>query len=127
MPPEEPVGVDEPSQKTAGICREFLKQAAEILAEDAPANLLTMRGIAMRPEIPRFGDVYGLRPAAIAVYPMYRGLARLVHMNVLDAGATLETQMEYEARAIADSARTHDVAEGIRAFLEKRAPKYEGR
>lgn len=40
---------------------------------------------------------------------------------------TLETQMEYEARAIADSARTHDVAEGIRAFLEKRPPKYEGR
>ena len=40
---------------------------------------------------------------------------------------TLETQMEYEARAIGDSARTHDVAEGIRAFLDKRPPKYEGR
>jgi len=102
VPPEEPVGVDEPSQKTAGICREFLKQAGEILADDAPANLLTMRGIAMRPEIPRFGDVYGLRPAAIAVYPMYRGLARLVHMDVLDAGATLESQMDRLEAAWAD-------------------------
>ena len=53
-----------------------------------------MRGIAMLPEIPRFSEVYGLRPAAIAVYPMYRGLARLVHMDVLDAGTTLESQMD---------------------------------
>tara|TARA_B100000029_G_scaffold221116_1_gene218828 strand:- start:1195 stop:2403 length:1209 start_codon:yes stop_codon:yes gene_type:complete len=94
VPPLEPVGADEPSQKTAEICKEFLRQAREILADDAPANLLTMRGIAMLPEIPRFEQVYGMKPAAIAVYPMYRGLARLVHMDVLDAGATLDTQMD---------------------------------
>lgn len=94
VPPLEPLGVDEPSQKTAEICKEFLRQAAELLADDRPANLLTMRGIAMLPEIPRFQDVYGLKPAAIAVYPMYRGLARLVQMDVLDAGTTLESQMD---------------------------------
>jgi|TARA_B100000809_G_scaffold108945_1_gene107419 2,3-bisphosphoglycerate-independent phosphoglycerate mutase len=94
VPPEEPVGEDEPSRKTAEICSEFLRQAGEVLAGDSPANMLTMRGIAMLPEIPRFTDVYGLRPAAIAVYPMYRGLARLVQMDVLDAGTTLETQMD---------------------------------
>jgi 2,3-bisphosphoglycerate-independent phosphoglycerate mutase len=94
VPPLEPLGADEPSQKTAEICREFLRQAAELLADDRPANLLTMRGIAMLPEIPRFQDVYGLKPAAIAVYPMYRGLARLVQMDVLDAGTTLESQMD---------------------------------
>ena len=94
VPPLEPLGTDQPSQKTAEICREFLRQAAELLADDRPANLLTMRGIAMLPEIPRFQDVYGLKPAAIAVYPMYRGLARLVQMDVLDAGTTLESQMD---------------------------------
>jgi 2,3-bisphosphoglycerate-independent phosphoglycerate mutase len=94
VPPLEPLGADEPSQKTAEICREFLRQAAELLADDRPANLLTMRGIAMLPEIPRFQDVYGLESAAIAVYPMYRGLARLVQMDVLDAGTTLESQMD---------------------------------
>jgi len=94
VPPLEPLGADEPSQKTAEICKEFLRQAAELLADDRPANLLTMRGIAMLPEIPRFQDVYGLKPAAIAVYPMYRGLARLVQMDVLDAGTTLESQMD---------------------------------
>lgn len=93
VPPLEPVGKDDASQKTAEICKEFLRQAKEILKDDAPANLLTMRGIAKRPAIPTYEEVYGLRSAAIAVYPMYRGLARLVGMDVLDAGQTLDDQM----------------------------------
>lgn len=91
--PLPPHGHDEASKKTAEVCRQFLEQAAEILKDDAPANLLTMRGIAKRPPIPTFKEVYGTRAAAIAVYPMYRGLARLVGMDVLDAGATLSDQM----------------------------------
>jgi len=94
VPPDVPVGDDEPSQRTAEICREFLARAAEVLADDRPANLVTLRGIARRPAIPAFRDVYGLNPAAIAVYPMYRGLARLVDMNVLDAGDTLDHQVD---------------------------------
>ncbi|MCH9656899.1 MAG: 2,3-bisphosphoglycerate-independent phosphoglycerate mutase [Planctomycetes bacterium] len=94
VPPLEPVGENEASQKTAEICKEFLKQAAVILKDDQPANLLTMRGIAKMPEIPTFEEVYGTRAAAIAVYPMYRGLARLVSMDVKDAGQTLESQMD---------------------------------
>ena len=94
VPPLEPVGENEASQKTAEICKEFLKQAAVILKDDQPANLLTMSGIAKLPEIPTFEEVYGTRAAAIAVYPMYRGLARLVSMDVKDAGQTLESQMD---------------------------------
>ncbi len=94
VPPLEPVGQNEASQKTAEICKEFLRQAGEILKDDRPANLLTMRGIAKMPEIPTFEEVYGTRAAAIAVYPMYRGLARLVSMDVKDAGQTLESQMD---------------------------------
>lgn len=94
VPPLEPVGENEASQKTAELCKEFLKQAGEILKDDRPANLLTMRGIAKMPEIPTFEEVYGTRAAAIAVYPMYRGLARLVSMDVKDAGQTLESQMD---------------------------------
>jgi 2,3-bisphosphoglycerate-independent phosphoglycerate mutase len=92
--PLTPRGADAASQKTAAILEEFMKQAAAILKDDAPANLLTMRGIAKMPPIPTFQEVYGTRAAAIAVYPMYRGLARLVHMDVLDAGSTLEDQMK---------------------------------
>ena len=94
VPPLEPVGQNEASQKTAELCKEFLSQAAVILKDDHPANLLTMRGIAKMPEIPTFEEVYGTRAAAIAVYPMYRGLARLVSMDVQDAGQTLESQMD---------------------------------
>ena len=94
VPPLEPVGQNEASAKTAVLCKEFLKQAGEILKDDHPANLLTMRGIAKMPEIPTFEEVYGTRAAAVAVYPMYRGLARLVSMDVKDAGQTLESQMD---------------------------------
>ncbi|MCL4109882.1 UNVERIFIED_CONTAM: hypothetical protein GTU68_003250 [Idotea baltica] len=94
VPPLAPNPRDEASKRTAEVCTEFLKQAAEVLKDDAPANLLTMRGIAKRPAIPTYEEVYGLRSAAIAVYPMYRGLARLVGMDVLDAGTTLDDQMD---------------------------------
>lgn len=93
VPPLAPHGNDAASQKTAEVCAEFLKQAAVILKDDAPANLLTMRGIAKMPPIPRFEEVYGTKAAAIAVYPMYRGLARLVGMDILDAGQTLDDQL----------------------------------
>ncbi len=85
---------DSASQKTVEIASEFLKQARELLKDDAPANFLTLRGIAKRPPIPTFEEVYGTKPGAIAVYPMYRGLARLVGMDVLDAGQTLDDQMK---------------------------------
>ena len=92
VPPLEPVARDAASQRTAKIAKEFLKQSREVLQGDAPANFFTMRGIDKRPQIPTFEEVYGLRAAAIAVYPMYRGLARLVSMQVLDAGQTLADQ-----------------------------------
>ena len=56
--------------------------------------MVTLRGFARYPKIDTMQDVYGLRPAAIAVYPMYKGLARLVGMDVADAGSTLGDQME---------------------------------
>jgi 2,3-bisphosphoglycerate-independent phosphoglycerate mutase len=94
VPPLEPQGSDPESKKTAEICAEFLRQAAEVLKDDSPANLMTLRGIAKMPPIPSFEEVYGTRAAAIAVYPMYRGLDRLVGMDILDAGQTLEQQMD---------------------------------
>jgi 2,3-bisphosphoglycerate-independent phosphoglycerate mutase len=92
--PLDPVGKDAASKKTAEVAKEFLRQAAEVLKGDFPANFLTMRGIAKMPDIPTFEQIYGLKSAAIAVYPMYRGLARLVSMTILDPGATLEDQCD---------------------------------
>jgi len=92
VPPLDPVARDEASKKTAEIAKEFLAKAREVLKNDAPANFFTMRGIDKQPAIPTFEEVYGMKPAAVAVYPMYRGLARLVSMDVLDAGQTLDDQ-----------------------------------
>ncbi len=94
VPPLAPVGEDESSQKTAEICAQFLAQAREMLKDDLPANFLTLRGIDKKPDVPTYEEVYGLRSGAIAVYPMYRGLARLVGMDILDAGQTLDDQMD---------------------------------
>lgn len=82
------------SEKTAQVAAEFLRQAKEILKDETPANFLMMRGFAKFPAIGTMEEVYGLRSAAIAVYPMYRGLAKLVGMNVLEPGTTVQDQMD---------------------------------
>jgi 2,3-bisphosphoglycerate-independent phosphoglycerate mutase len=56
--------------------------------------MVTLRGIARRPPMPSFEEVYQLRAAAIAVYPMYRGLARLVGMTILAPGRNWGEQVE---------------------------------
>lgn len=76
------------------MANEFVAKAIEVLRGEGATNGLTLRGFAKQPAIPTMQDVYGLRSAAIAVYPMYKGLARLVGMDILDAGDTLDSQAE---------------------------------
>jgi 2,3-bisphosphoglycerate-independent phosphoglycerate mutase len=87
-------GADSASQKTAEAANRFVAEAARVLKDQAPTNMVTLRGFARYPHVDSFGDVYGLRAAALAAYPMYRGLARLVGMDVLDCGSTLGEQVE---------------------------------
>jgi 2,3-bisphosphoglycerate-independent phosphoglycerate mutase len=94
----EPRAADAASEKTARVAAEFLRQAREVLKDERPANFLMMRGFAKFPDIATMEDVYGLRSVAIAVYPMYRGLARLVGMTVVEPGKTLADQMEVLSR-----------------------------
>ncbi|MGL4419550.1 MAG: 2,3-bisphosphoglycerate-independent phosphoglycerate mutase, partial [Gemmataceae bacterium] len=86
-------GKDAASEKTAVLVNTFLAKAREVLKNDAPTNGATLRGFAKYPAIDTMQTVYGLKSAAIAVYPMYKGLARLVGMDILDAGQTLEDQV----------------------------------
>jgi 2,3-bisphosphoglycerate-independent phosphoglycerate mutase len=92
--PLEGEGADSASRNTARIANAFIAEAAKVLHGDAPTNMVTLRGFARYPKIDSFPSVYGLKAAALAVYPMYKGLARLVGMDVLDAGKTLAEQME---------------------------------
>ena len=90
----EPKAADAGSEKTAKIAAEFLRQAKEVLKNESPANFLMLRGFAKFPKIDTMEEVYGVKPVAIAVYPMYRGLARLVGMTVVEPGKTLADQIE---------------------------------
>jgi 2,3-bisphosphoglycerate-independent phosphoglycerate mutase len=94
VPPLDPVADDPGSQKTAEVAKEFLVQARRLLAEEPKANFHTMRGFASKPALPSYGEVYGLRAAAIAVYPMYKGLARLVGMDIVGQAQSLDDQIQ---------------------------------
>jgi 2,3-bisphosphoglycerate-independent phosphoglycerate mutase len=90
-----PATPNEPdSAKTAAVANEFVAKAREALSDQGPINGVTLRGFATYPKIATFADVYGLKAAAVAVYPMYKGLARLVGMDILDPGATLQGQVD---------------------------------
>ena len=82
------------SAKTAKAAAEFVAQAQTLLAEQPKANGLTLRGFSERPALPSYEEVYGLKAAAIAVYPMYKGLARLVGMQLVGNAQTLDEQID---------------------------------
>jgi 2,3-bisphosphoglycerate-independent phosphoglycerate mutase len=75
---------------TAVLVNRWLGEARRLLADEAPANMLLLRGFAKRPNWPSIPAIFKLRPAAIAHYPMYRGLAKLVGMETLAVGPNLE-------------------------------------
>ncbi len=81
-------------KKAAKLVADFYAAALPLLAKKKPANGFLMRGIAHQPAIPTFDERYGLRAAAIAVYPMYKGLAQLVGMAKIEGPQTIAEQFE---------------------------------
>ena len=94
VPPREPQAMHPESRRTAEVAGEFVAQARRLLAKEKHANGLTLRGFARKPDLPTYEDVYGLKAAAIAVYPMYKGLARLVGMDIVGKAQTLDEQIQ---------------------------------
>ena len=81
-------------KKMAKLIADFYKAALPMLAKEKPANGFLMRGIAHQPHIPLFEDRYQLKPACLAVYPMYKGLAQLVGMAKIEGPQTIAEQFE---------------------------------
>ena len=88
IPPAEPLAAEAGSEKTARIVNLLIARAASVLKADRPANAVLMRGLSARPRFPGFRERFKLRAAALAAYPMYRGVAQLAGMEVLAAGET---------------------------------------
>jgi 2,3-bisphosphoglycerate-independent phosphoglycerate mutase len=102
VPPLPPRAKSDASRSTAEVAAEFISQAHKLLAGQKKANGLTMRGFCRRPDLPSYEEVYGLRAAAIAVYPMYKGLARLVGMQIMGDARTLDEQIAVMEQQWAD-------------------------
>jgi 2,3-bisphosphoglycerate-independent phosphoglycerate mutase len=92
--PIEIVSLNDQSTRMADIATQFVEKARSSLKEHYPANMVLMRGFAKKPQFPGMQDIYKLNPLAIAVYPMYRGLARLVGMEIATTGTTLEDEFK---------------------------------
>ncbi|MBI4638829.1 MAG: 2,3-bisphosphoglycerate-independent phosphoglycerate mutase [Candidatus Rokubacteria bacterium] len=85
--------LDPAAAPTADLVNRFVGEARGLLADAAPANMVLLRGFDRLPELPGFPATFGLRAAAVAAYPMYRGLAKLVGMEVLKTGAGFADEM----------------------------------
>ncbi|MDG6219302.1 MAG: 2,3-bisphosphoglycerate-independent phosphoglycerate mutase, partial [Candidatus Thermoplasmatota archaeon] len=79
---------------TAEIVDSFLDQVQTILKEDHPANMVLLRGFSQKPAWPTISECFKLKSAAIAAYPMYRGVAKLIGMDVLETGETIASEFE---------------------------------
>lgn len=83
LPVTDQSGTEE-GKRTAELVNKWVDAARETLSDEPKANSLNLRGLAKDPGLPRFPDIYGLKSAAIAVYPMYKGVARLCGMEIID-------------------------------------------
>jgi 2,3-bisphosphoglycerate-independent phosphoglycerate mutase len=99
--------VDTPEARhTADLLNQFVEQARERLKGHLPANMLTLRGLSGDPALPQFKDVYKLKAACVAVYPMSKGVSRLVGMDVIETDPHDEPLDEFNT--IADNWDAYD-------------------
>ena len=82
------------AQTTAEAVNLFVRRAAEVLHGRERANMVLLRGFSMLPQLPSMGMTYNLSPAAIAAYPMYRGLAHIMGMEVIQTGSTFDDELD---------------------------------
>lgn len=83
------------AEHTAAIANQWLAEAREHLRGHEPANMAMLRGFAMDPNLPKYSDVYKLKAACVAVYPMYKGVSRLVGMDIIPSTAHDTTEDEF--------------------------------
>lgn len=90
------------AERTSKVANQFIQKSLELLRDEKPANAVLLRGFAGRPRAPSMKDVYKLKAAAIAAFPMDQGIGRIVGMDVLPAGDDLESEVEALERHFGD-------------------------
>jgi 2,3-bisphosphoglycerate-independent phosphoglycerate mutase len=93
--PLQPAPLSKNAEKISRIAEKFIYQAHEILKDEEKANFILMRGFSTMPHIPTYREAFGLNAIAIATYPMYRGLARLVEMDTPAIEGSVEDEIKF--------------------------------
>lgn len=94
-PPVPTTALGPEAEKAARVVNSFRDEATQILGDRDIANTILLRGFSKFPAIPSLASLYKVKPAAIANYPMYKGLARLLGMDVMSVGS--ETHELFDA------------------------------
>jgi 2,3-bisphosphoglycerate-independent phosphoglycerate mutase len=95
---------DASGEKTVALLKQWVTEAEKKLADHGPANGALLRGFAKKPAWPQVADVYGVKAAAVAAYPMYRGVASLIGMEAIPVHDTVEEEFQ----AVADNWDNYD-------------------
>ncbi len=98
VPPIEATALSTEGDRSAGLVREWIAKAREILGGRERGNGVLLRGWSQRPDMPPFPELWKLRAAAVTVYPMYRGVAKLCGMDSIEGAHTIEEQFDLVAK-----------------------------
>ncbi len=82
------------AKRTADLVNQWVEKVRERIKDQKPANMVTLRGWSREPGLPTFESVFKLKAAALAVYPMYKGLASLVGMTLIEQLANIDDQVD---------------------------------
>jgi len=88
------IAIRREAERSASVVNAFIREATDLLQGRDQANTVLLRGFSQVPHIPSMRELFKLNAGAIASYPMYRGLASLVGMEVLETGDALEDELE---------------------------------
>lgn len=90
-----PKGRNLTAQKVAKELEKIINEIVEVIKDEKKANYILLRGISTFPKLPTYEDRYGLNAGCIATYPMYKGVSKLVGMEVLEVkGDSIESEVD---------------------------------
>lgn len=93
--PLPPMPLSKSAEKVTPVIAKLIDAAQNALRNEEKANFILTRGFSGLPQMPAFEDAFGLRAVAIANYPMYRGLAKLVGMDTPAIEGGVEDEIKF--------------------------------
>lgn len=91
------------AERAVDVVGRFVSRASEILKRKSPANGLLLRGFALHEDLPTLKERFKLNSAAVALYPMYKGVSSLAGMDQYQSDpADLSGEIQAAKNALRD-------------------------